>query len=97
MNQSNNGTKLYVWDLPTRVFHWCLVLAVATAWATAENDSQLWFTIHRYAGYIVLALLIFRVIWGIAGTNARAVQRFRATLVRRPGLYEAADDPKTAA
>lgn len=69
MNQSNNGTKLYVWDLPTRVFHWCLVLAVATAWATAENDSQLWFAIHRFAGYTVLALLIFRMIWGIAGTK----------------------------
>lgn len=69
MNQSNNGTKLYVWDLPTRVFHWCLVLAVATAWATAENDSQLWFNVHLTAGYTVLALLIFRLIWGIAGTK----------------------------
>ncbi|MFZ0694744.1 MAG: cytochrome b/b6 domain-containing protein [Alphaproteobacteria bacterium] len=69
MNRSNDGTKVYVWDLPTRVFHWCLVLAVATGWATGENDSQFWFGVHRFAGYTVLALLIFRVIWGIAGTK----------------------------
>lgn len=69
MNQSSNGTKIYVWDLPTRVFHWCLVLAVATGWATGGIDSQLWFNVHRSAGYTVLALLIFRLIWGIAGTR----------------------------
>lgn len=69
MNQLNNAAKIYVWDLLTRVFHWCLVLAVAIAWATAENDSQLWFSVHRYAGYTVLALLVFRLIWGVAGTK----------------------------
>lgn len=65
------GTKkqLFVWDAPTRLFHWIVVAAVVIAWATGEADTEFWFEVHLIAGYTVLAALIFRVIWGFAGSR----------------------------
>lgn len=60
---------LFVWDIPTRLFHWIVVIAVIVAWATGEADSDFWFDVHLAAGYTVLAALIFRVIWGFAGSR----------------------------
>ena len=64
-----------VWDLPTRLFHWLLVLLVTASIATGKFDSLLgagtleW---HRRSGLAILALLLFRVAWGFAGgTHAR--------------------------
>lgn len=55
-----------VWDLPTRVFHWllaaCVVGLVATGWAGAE-----WTAWHARLGYAVASLLLFRLVWGLAG------------------------------
>jgi len=57
-----------VWDIVTRVLHWSLVLAYCTSQLTAEE----WDALHEYAGYLVLGLVTFRVIWGIVGPrNAR--------------------------
>lgn len=55
-----------VWDVPTRLFHWMLVLLVALAWVTGEAEGVL-FAVHKLAGYGVAILLAFRVIWGFAG------------------------------
>lgn len=62
-----------VWDIAVRVFHWSLVTAFAAAWLTGEDDSQL----HQYIGYFIAALVIFRVVWGIAGSH---YARFRSFL-----------------
>jgi cytochrome b len=62
-----------VWDLPTRIFHWSLVVLVVTAWLTAE-DKGLLYILHTLAGYLVSLLLLFRLAWGWLG-NDRA--RFR--------------------
>jgi cytochrome b len=56
-----------VWDLPTRVFHWLLVISVLVAWITAEQ-SGVGFVLHKLAGYAIGAALIFRVIWGFVGS-----------------------------
>ena len=53
-----------VWDLPVRLFHWCLVALVATAWASAEAG---WMEVHFYAGYAIATLLLFRIAWGLLG------------------------------
>jgi len=60
-----------VWDLPQRLFHWTLVAAFATAWFTQEESYEL----HILAGYTVLGLLVFRVVWGFVGSR---YARFRA-------------------
>jgi cytochrome b len=64
---SNTGlTKVRVWDLPTRVFHWALVLLVLAlaVSGTIGGDAMVW---HFRFGYAVLTLLLFRIIWGLVG------------------------------
>lgn len=55
-----------VWDLPTRLFHWVLALAVAGSVISAKigGGAMVW---HFRFGYLVLALLAFRVLWGLVG------------------------------
>jgi cytochrome b len=69
MQQGGGTVATPVWDLPVRLFHWTLVLLIAFSWLSAEMD---WMTWHLYSGYAVLALALFRVIWGFVGsTHAR--------------------------
>lgn len=65
-----------VWDLPTRIFHWTLFLAVSTALLTGLQGGN-WMVWHERAGLLILGLLIFRLIWGLLGsTYARFAQFF---------------------
>lgn len=72
-----------VWDLPLRVFHWMLVLAVAGAWCTHALGVA-YFRYHVWCGYTVLVLVAFRLVWGVVGTRharfAQFVRGPRATL-----------------
>ena len=64
MNKSMKFS-LKVWDLPTRVFHWALVLAVAgAAYSVWVTEDMVW---HARFGYAVLALCVFRLVWGVVG------------------------------
>ena len=65
--------KQRVWDLPTRLFHWTLVVLVALAWWSAENDRL---ELHLYVGYGVLSLLLFRVGWGLFGSSTARFSAF---------------------
>ena len=60
--------KIKVWDLPTRLFHWTLVLAFAFMWYSADKGGTMlaW---HLRCGLLVLALLVFRVCWGFWGSD----------------------------
>jgi cytochrome b len=55
-----------IWDLPTRLFHWALLAAVAGLFATAYGPDT-WILWHPRLGYAVLALLLFRLAWGVVG------------------------------
>ncbi len=66
MHYPENLKKVRVWDLPTRVFHWALALftlGLAVS-GTLGGGAMVW---HMRLGYMVLALLLFRVIWGLVG------------------------------
>ncbi len=52
-----------VWDPLVRVFHWTLVVAFTIAYLT-EDDLL---TVHVWAGYTVLGLVVFRILWGFVG------------------------------
>lgn len=69
-----------VWDLPTRVFHWALAIAVCAAIVSANigGNAMTW---HFRFGYGVFALLVFRLLWGVFGGRW---SRFRY-FVYRPG------------
>lgn len=60
------AARVRVWDLPTRLFHWTLVLLIAFSWWSGDARRMDW---HRYSGYAVLALLTFRIFWGFAGSS----------------------------
>jgi cytochrome b len=58
--------QVKVWDLPLRLFHWLLVLAIAIAFLSSEEDSPL-NTWHVLAGWVAGILLVFRIVWGFVG------------------------------
>jgi cytochrome b len=57
-----------VWDLPTRVFHWTLVLLVGINLFLVEPSGGILTVIHLTAGYAVAGLLLFRLVWGFVGS-----------------------------
>jgi cytochrome b len=68
-------TRVRVWDLPTRIVHWSMVLLFAFSWWTAEKGELEW---HRWSGYSLTALVLFRLYWGFfGGSTARFAQFLR--------------------
>jgi cytochrome b len=65
-----------VWDLPTRLFHWLVVLLVAAAYASEELNWMGW---HVRIGVALLALLFFRLLWGCFGSATSRFRNFVAT------------------
>ena len=61
----NNTNQIKVWDPLVRIFHWSLASAFFIAYLT-EDD---WLDIHVFAGYTILGLIAFRLVWGVIGTR----------------------------
>lgn len=89
-------TKIKVWDLPTRLFHWLLVVSFFGAYLTSESERLS--DIHVFLGYSVIGLIAFRLVWGIVGTRyarfssfaygpARVVQYLKSLLSFKPEHY----------
>lgn len=57
-----------VWDRFVRVFHWSLVASFATAWLSTEHIGG-W---HKGAGYLALALVLARIVWGFVAPGEHA-------------------------
>ena len=70
--QDNKSSTIKVWDLLVRVFHWALVLFFLIAYVTAEELDL----VHAYAGYTILGLLTFRLLWGLIGTRFARFKQF---------------------
>ncbi|WP_085316962.1 cytochrome b/b6 domain-containing protein [Derxia lacustris] len=71
--------KLRVWDLPTRVFHWSFAAAVTAAIVSAKVEAFDW---HFRFGYAALALLAFRLVWGVVGPRYARFAGFVAAPAR---------------
>jgi cytochrome b len=67
-------SKILVWDLPVRIFHWSLVMTFAGAYLL--GDSERWRSFHVALGYGVLGLIAFRIVWGFIGTRYARFQSF---------------------
>jgi len=67
-------SRIRVWDLPIRLFHWLLVFSFVAAWLTEDDDRYLDF--HVFFGYIFISLLLFRLIWGIVGSHYARFNQF---------------------
>ena len=67
MDDHKTLTRVRVWDLPTRIFHWALaagVIALGITGTVGSFNAMVW---HFRLGHAVLALLLFRVVWGLVG------------------------------
>ena len=62
-----------VWDLPTRLFHWTLVLTFTSAYLTAEFHFGF---LHTFVGYFLCLLLVVRIFWGFAGNQYALFKSF---------------------
>jgi cytochrome b len=67
------GAKQPVWDLPTRLVHWTLAALIAFSWWSAEYRHTGW---HIWSGCAILTLLIFRLLWGFAGSSTARFANF---------------------
>ena len=88
-----SGEEIRVWDPLVRIFHWSLVLAFFIAYVT--EDDVMW--LHELAGYTVLGLVAFRVIWGVVGTRYARFSNFirgRAAVVHYLKTYFDKDAPR---
>jgi cytochrome b len=91
-----------VWDLPTRLFHWLLVVLVVVSFTTGKigGNAMTW---HMYSGYTILTLLLFRLVWGfVGGRESRfasfvkgpgTVLRYAGTLLSKAGSAHAGHNP----
>lgn len=76
VSQSLAVVRVRVWDIPTRLFHWSIVCLIAFSWYTADRGLMQW---HLWSGSILLALILFRIVWGFVGsTTARFGDFLRA-------------------
>ena len=68
IQQQIKAHRVRVWDLPTRVFHWSLVLCIIGAVISANiaGNAMVW---HFRFGFCILTLLLFRIVWGFVGNR----------------------------
>lgn len=82
--------RIRVWDLPLRLFHWSLAACVIGLVITAQVGQMQW---HFRLGYCVLALLLFRLVWGLVGGYWARFARFVYTPASLWRYLRGAGDP----
>lgn len=95
------SNRILVWDVPTRVFHWTMVLSFSVAYLTAESERTR--DLHVAFGYILLGMLVFRLVWGFVGTHyarfgnflfgPRDVVTYVASLIKRKPSHYVGHNP----
>jgi len=92
------GRWVKVWDLPTRLFHWLLVCLVVVGVVTGFVTPEWWMGVHIWTGYGLVALVAFRLVWGLYGPEysrivsflyppRSTVEHLRGLLLLRPPHY----------
>jgi cytochrome b len=96
------GVAVRVWDWPVRIVHWSMVLLLIVLLTTAKigGDAMVW---HMRAGETMLALVLFRVLWGFAGSRfarfssfvrgPRAVIAYARSMLVRPHEFHIGHNP----
>jgi cytochrome b len=92
-----------VWDAPVRIFHWAIVALLAFQAITGEIGGEDVMPLHIFSGYCILVLVVFRILWGFAGsTHARfasflagpaATMRFARRLFSRQAVPQVGHNP----
>jgi len=89
MAEPSAAVRVKLWDGPVRIVHWLLVVLIAFSW-WSSGDHLNW---HRWSGYAIIGLVLFRIYWGFAGGGAarfasfvkgpRAIAAYAATVGKR--------------
>ena len=83
-----------VWDPFVRIFHWTTALLFLANFTVIEDDSAL----HNYAGYLLFALVLLRLVWGLLGTQHARFSAFwpsRSEIVAHlKGLFTGHNEPQ---
>ncbi len=93
INGGSEEPAFATWDIPVRVFHWTMVVAVAVSWGSHEFDAP---EVHLWSGYTVIVMVCTRIIWGFCGSRharfsdflrgpATVLAYWRGELPTRPG------------
>jgi cytochrome b len=101
-NTKSHPENVSVWDLPTRLFHWLLVILVIVSFVTGNIGGNA-MQYHEWSGFTIFTLLLFRLVWGFVGSRESrfatfvvgpaAVVRYAATLLRRDSLHYLGHNP----
>jgi cytochrome b len=79
-SQGGRAAWVRVWDRPVRILHWTLAASIALAWITSDSYAA-W---HERTGYVALAAVVLRLLWGFTGSAHARFKDFvrgpRATL-----------------
>lgn len=62
-----------IWDLPVRLFHWLLPILIITSYLTVKTGHM---ALHLLSGYTMAALLLFRLVWGVVGSDTARFTHF---------------------
>ena len=91
-----------VWDLPVRLFHWLLVVLVVVSFTTGKLGGN-WLEYHFWSGYSIMALVLFRIVWGLVGSQTARfasfirgpahVFRYGRSLLGGPAQFHAGHNP----
>jgi cytochrome b len=84
----NLRVRVSVWDVPVRIAHWLMVLLFAVSWWTGKSGRLEW---HRWSGYALLGVLVFRICWAFFGSSTARFAQFlrgpRAVLAYLKGQW----------
>jgi len=69
----HDASSIKVWDIGIRLFHWGLVAFFAIAYITGEIETE---TLHAWAGYVIIGLLVYRIVWGLIGSRYASFGNF---------------------
>lgn len=69
----NARVRVRVWDGPTRIAHWSMALLFGLSWWTGRTGRLEW---HRWSGYLLLGILVFRICWGLFGSSTARFSQF---------------------
>jgi cytochrome b len=95
---SKNDSRIRVWDLPVRLFHWALVILIATSYFSGRAGGD-WMQLHFWSGYTILTLLLFRIVWGFVGSTTARFSDFvkgPSAAFRHVAELAGADRPREA-
>jgi cytochrome b len=81
------ASSIQLWDVPTRLFHWLLMVTVAAAITSGLLGGN-WMDLHGQVGLAICGLLVFRLAWGFVGNHYARFATFVPTPTRLLGYLK---------